>query len=224
LLFGEAVTPTRESAAGSTQGAFFVYDVAKRKVVFRADDERLDGFRNVLVGPDGSAYVAGRDGQLFVYRPGDDRLRAHPELLGGGFLRASTAPAPDGTVYGVTQDPNALFALHPDGRVESLGPSRGYTTSIALDPDGRRFYYVPGATGTSWRQGTPVIAVETETGEQTVVARLNDLAEQELGLTLGGSYDVAIDPSGARLYVGVNAGRTREDPWGEVVLVIVDLA
>jgi hypothetical protein len=222
LLFGEAVTPT-VGVGGRPEGSFFAYDVVKREVVFRADDALLDGFRNVLVGPDGSAYVAGRDSRLLTYRPGDDRLRVHPESLGGGFLRASTAPAPDGTVYGATQDPNRLFALHRDGRVESLGSARGYTTSLALAPDGDRFFYVPGATGRSWQQGTPLIAVDTKTGEQTVIAELNEPGERTLGLTLGGSYDVAVDPSGERVYVGLNAGPDRDDPWGEVVLVTVDL-
>ena len=81
----------------------------------------------------------------------------------------------------------------------------------------------PARTGSSWRQGTPLLSVDTKTGEQTVVAELNDVAEKRLGLTLGGSYDVAVDPSGKRVYIGMNAGRDRDDPWGEVVLVVVEL-
>jgi hypothetical protein len=223
-LYGEAVVPTPESALGSNQGAFFVYDVTKRKVTFRTDDERLVGFRTVMVGPDGVAYLATSDQGLLVYEPGAEELRVHPERLPGGFLRASTQPGPDGTIYGATLDPDHLFALRPDGSIDDLGPARGDTASLALDREGGRLLYVPGATGSSWRLGTPLISVDTQTGEQTTVAMLNDLAEQKLGLTLGGSYDVAYDVLRKRVYVGLNAGRDRDDPWGEVVLVTVDLA
>ena len=83
---------------------------------------------------------------------------------------------------------------------------------------------MPGAHGDSSTQGTPVIAVDTRTGEQQVIARLNELAEQNLGLTLGGSYDVAFDAKRDRLYVGLNAGKNADRPWGEVVLAVVDLS
>jgi hypothetical protein len=175
------------------------------------------------VGADGTAYLAGKDSRLLEYKPGSQTLRVLPERLPGGWLRASTTPAPDGTVYGVTQDPDLLFALHPDGHIDDLGPARGYAASLAIDPNGKRFFYVPGATGNSWKQGAPLVAVDTKTGEQTTVVKLNDLAERKLGLTLAGSYSVAVDPTGARAYIGFNAGRTRADPWGEVVLVVVDL-
>lgn len=223
IVYGEAVVPTPADATGSDRGSFFAYDLAARKVVFRADDDRLTGFRNVMVGPDGTAYVAAGRGRLLVYERGSPALRAHPEPLPGGFLRASTTPGPDGSVYGATQRPERLFALRPNGRIDDLGSARGYTTSVALDPDGSRFFYVPGAFGDSWKQGTPLIAVDTKTGTQTIVAKLNTVVERKLGLTLGGSYSVAVDPSGARVYVGINAGSDRKDPWGQVVLLVVHL-
>jgi dipeptidyl aminopeptidase/acylaminoacyl peptidase len=224
LLYGEAPIPTTADATGSTTGAFFVYDPKARKIVFRADDDRLTGFRNVLVGPNGDAYVAAQSSQLLVYDPRANTLRLHSQRLPGGSLRASTEPARDGTVYGVTQDPDRLFALRADGQIDDLGPARGYTASVALDPNGQRFFYVPGAHGDSWQQGTPLLAVDTKTGAQTTVVTLNDLAEEKLGLTLAGSYSVAVDPSGTTVYIGMNAGHDRDEPWGEVVLIVVHLA
>ena len=53
---------------------------------------------------------------------------------------------------------------------------------------------------------------------------LNDLAEKKLGLSLAGSYSVAVDPSGKTVYIGMNAGHARDNPWGEVVLIVVHLA
>lgn len=228
LLYGEAADPTPESPRDHDQGAFFVYDVSRRRVVFRSDDPEHSLFRNVMLDSTGRAYVASEGGHLLVYEPGAKELRVAPvELPGGGALRASTRPGPDGTVYGVTQarepEDATLFALGPDGSIRSLGKAGGYTTSLALARDGSRVYYVPGAYGDSAEHGTPVLAVDTQTGEQSVVARLNPLAEEHLGLTLAGSYNVALDTARDRLYVGLNAGPVGGEPWGEVVLAVVDL-
>ncbi len=225
LVYGEAAAPVApDPQREHDQGVFFVYDTKQRRVVFRSDDPSHAEFRNIVVDKRGRAYVAGEGGRLLVYEPGADSLRELPDRLpGGGYLRASTSPAPDGTVYGVTEAPDRFFALAPDGGIRSLGEARGYTASLALDPDGSRFFYVPGAHGDAFEQGTPVIEVDTATGRQQVVAELDGLAREHLGLTLGGSYDIAVDPTGKRLYVGLNAGTTRDDPWGEVVLAVVSL-
>ncbi len=225
LIYGEAALPVGpDPKREHDQGAFFVYDARRRQVVFRSDDPEHSEFRNVMLDAKGRAYVAGEDGELLVYEPGSDALRPlGVRLPGGGALRASTRPAPDGTVYGVTENPDRFFALSSDGTVRSLGTPRGYTASLALAPDGSKFFYVPGAHGDAFEQGTPVIAVDTDRGEQTVVAQLNDLAEDHLGLTLGGSYDLAVADKGTTLYVGLNAGKKRDDPWGEVVLTVVTL-
>jgi hypothetical protein len=69
-----------------------------------------------------------------------------------------------------------------------------------------------------------VIAVDTRTGRQEVLARLNDLADEHLDLTLGGSCNVAYDTKRNRLYVGLNAGEDPDSPWGEVVRAVLDLA
>ena len=53
---------------------------------------------------------------------GESTTLADP--LPGRFIRAVTPPAPDGTIYGVTQDPPAWFALRPDGSIDDLGPAR----------------------------------------------------------------------------------------------------
>jgi len=223
LLYGEAVDPLVSERRDT--GSFFAYDVEDDRVAFESDDPDHIGFRNILVGPDGTAYVAAEGGRLLAYEPGSDALRSLPDTLpGGGWLRASTAPGPDGTVYGVTQNPDRLFALHRDGSITDLGEARGYTASLALAPDGSRFFYVPGAHGDAYEQGTPLIAVDTETGDQTVVAELNPPAERELGLRLGGTYDVAVDPSGDRVYVGLNAADPgAKDAFGQVVLAVVHL-
>ncbi|MET0421835.1 MAG: hypothetical protein ABW073_09010 [Acidimicrobiia bacterium] len=228
LLYGEAVDPFAEGSRGHEEGAFFVYDTTTGTVIHRSDDREHSTFRNVLVDGKGHAYVAAEDGKLLRYVPGADGLEdAGMRLPGGGPLRASSVPSPDGTVYGVTQavddSGDRLFALEPDGSIRSLGKAKGYTASLALSSDGSRLYYVPGAHGDAFEQGTPVIEVDTQTGKQRTVVELNPLAEQHLHLTLGGSYDVALDRRRNVLYVGANAGPTHDQPWGEIVLAVISL-
>ena len=220
LLFAEAYNPLEDEEA---EGTFLAYDVATEEVVFATDDERHTGYRSIAVDADGAVYVAGPGDQLLTWRPGQTELELHEERLPGDMLRAVTKPSSDGTVYGVTQDPPIFFALRPDGAIDELGEAEQYTTSLALSPDGTRFYSVPGAHGDAWEDGTPLVAVDTRTGEQSVVVELNPMIEEELGLTAGGSYSVAIDPDGDTVYVALNAGADREEPWGEIVLAAVHL-
>jgi hypothetical protein len=57
-----------------------------------------------------------------------------------------------------------------------------------------------------------------------VVVELNELAQEPLGLRLGGTYNVAFDPSRDVVYIGMNAGEpSAESAFGEVVLMIVHL-
>jgi hypothetical protein len=61
------------------------------------------------------------------------------------------------------------------------------------------------------------------------VVELQDLVGDALDLRVGGTYDVAVDPSGKRIYMGVNAGPARpssedeDDTFGTIVLVVIDL-
>lgn len=220
LVFGEAVDPYSDP----DRGAFFVYDVRRQQVMYRNDDPTHVGFRSIAVDGAGRAYYAIGDGALAVYDPRTNEISTHPHRMPGAWLRAATAPGPQGTLYGATRDPDVLFAMAPSGEIRELGPLRGYTTSLALHPSGDRLFYVPGAHGSGWVQGTPLISVDTRTGEETIVVELNGLAEEHLRLRLGGSYNVAVDPSGRVVYLGMNAGVLGSDAsFGEVVLVIVHL-
>jgi hypothetical protein len=135
-----------------------------------------------------------------------------------------TEPDGQGIWYGVTRNPEVFFALSPDGTVRTLTDALGYTTSVALSPDGTTLYSVPEAHGQSWRMGAPLMAVDTTTGEQEVVIELQPLAEEHLGVRLGGTYNVAIDKEGKTIYLGMNTSDTSDDSgFGEVVLIIVTL-
>jgi hypothetical protein len=221
-IFGEAVDPESRPDAG----AFFAADARTGEVVFRSDDGRHVGFRSILVGADGAAYFSAGDRQLLRYDPGADDLTVIESELPGDWLRAASAVAPSGSVFGVSRDPDHLFEMTSDGRIVDMGPTEGYVTSIALSPDGDRLYYVPDAHGDSWLDGTPLIAVDTATGAHEVVVELNPLIESALGVRAGGTYNVAVDPRSGRIYIGLNASAVGSDDleatFGSVVLAVID--
>ena len=219
-LYGEAVDPLAEDYPA---GGSFVYDVAAGEVSLFEEDPGRDVFRSVMVAEDGTAWFAGEDGALFRYDPSSGEISEADERVGSGGLRAVTPPLADGTIYGVTGEPFGFFAFRPGEGMESLGRAVAYTTSLALLPDESGFLYVPGAHGSSPTFGSPLIRVDGATGEQTVVAELFDLVEEEFGLVAGGTYSVTVDPERGRAHIGFNAGTTADEPWGELVLAVVEL-
>ncbi len=223
LIYAEAANP---DLFDPQRGAFVVVDMATGDQVFAtADEEDHRGFRAMAVDGEGRVLFSRTEGRLARWDPASGEVGELDIVLPGDFLRAATPPAPDGTVYLVTQEPDVLFALEPDGNLRELGDAAGYTASLAMSPEGDRLWYVPDAHGGAAEQGTPVIEVDTATGEQRVVVELDPLARDTLGLSLGGTYNVAVDASGSVLYLGMNAAEPgADDPFGEVVLVIVDLA
>jgi hypothetical protein len=223
LVYGEAIDPILE-VDDIDQGPFFAYDTRAGAVIFESDPTPHIGFRNVAVDADGKAYYSIGASQLQVYDPATNTTSTHPSTLPGEWLRASTTPGPDGTIFGVTDDEAAFFVMDPSGAIEPLGTARGYTTSLAIHPDGDRFFYVPDAHGDAWETGAPLISVDGATGEESVVVELNPLVEEGLGVRLGGTYSVSIHPDGDVMYIGMNAGPLgAEDGFGDIVLLVVHL-
>lgn len=222
LLYAEAADPERFDPQ---RGAFVVIDMATGEQVFATDDEEDHrGFRAMAVDAEGRVTFSRTDGRLARWDPATGELSDLDVELPGEFLRAATPPAADGTIYLVTQEPDVLLALAPDGEVRELGDMAGYTASVALSPDGERLWYVPGAHGDAADEGTPLIEVDTASGDQRVLVELDPLARDALDLSLGGTYNVAVDPKGEVLYLGMNAAEPgADDTFGEVVLVVVDL-
>lgn len=222
LVFGEALDPLVEDDVDG--GPFFAYDATTGEVVYEGDSGPHVGYRNIMVDAQGRAFYSIGGGQLAVYDPATNDVATHDSSLPGEMLRASTTPTSDGRIFGVTDDENALFVMEPSGEIKSLGTARDYTASMAVHPDGDRFFYIPDAHGGSWERGTPLIMVDGDSGDQSVVVELNEMAVEGLGLRLGGTYGLAVHPSGDRLYIGMNASPSDDDSgFGEVVLLVVHL-
>ncbi len=219
LLYAEAADPF-----GKKTGSFIVIDMATGDVIFEDDDPSHGGYRSIAVDADGRAYITWNDTGLARYDPATNTLEVLDSVMPGSILRWTTPPDDTGTMYAVSRDPAVFFSIGAEGDINELVPARGYTTSMALAPGGDTFYYVPDAHGAAWETGTSLIAVDTATGEETVIVELNPLIEPAIGLRTGGTYNVVVDPSGKRVYVGLNAGDpARRDTFGEVVLAIVTL-
>jgi len=221
LLYAEAADP----GSDPQRGALVVLDMATAEQVFATpDEEDHRGFRAMAVDQDGRVVFSRDNGALGRWDPATGKLAELDVVLPGEFLRAATPPAPDGTVYLATQNPDLLFALGTNGHLRELGRAAGYTASLAMAPDGSRLWYVPDAHGGAAEQGTPVIEVDTRTGDQHTVVELDPLAQDALGLSLGGTYNIAVDDSGKTLYLGLNAAEPgAESLFGEVGLVIVEI-
>src|SRR5690606_38388408 len=185
LIYGEAVDPVPMRDDVET-GPFFVYDVIDEQVVYTGPDEPHAGFRSIMVDAQGRAYYSIGGGELETFDPATGETATHSATIPGEYLRAATLPGPDGSVYGVTDEPDTFFAMRPDGSIEELGAALEYTASMALSPDGSVFYHMPGAHGDAPEWGSPLISVDTDTGEQTVVVELNDVIQEAFGHTVGG--------------------------------------
>lgn len=223
VVYGEAIDPILRGE-GIERGPFFTYDVIAEEVVYTGPDEPHVGYRSILVDANGVAYYSIGDGQLQTFDPVTGDSATHDSRLPGDWLRATSVPGPDGSVYGVTREPDRLFRMDPDGSIEALGDALGYTASVALSPDGSVFYYMPGAHGNSPDWESPIMAVDTDTGNQTVVVELNDMVEDRLGYTVGGTYNIAVSPDGSTIFVGANVGEAGSDEsFGEVLLLVIEL-
>ena len=219
LIYAEAADPF-----GKKTGSFVVLDMETGDIIFEDDDPSHGGYRSIAVDAQGRAYITWDGDGLARYDPATNSLETLDAAMPGSILRWATAPDAADTVYAVSRDPAVFFSIDAEGDIVELAPAQGYTTSMALSPDGSTLYYVPDAHGGAWENGTRLIAVDTETGEETVVVELNPLIEPAIGLRTGGTYNVIVDPSGKRVFVGLNAGDAATgDSFGEVLLAIVTL-
>lgn len=185
------------------------------------DDSEHVGFRSLGLTEEGSILYSVGGRRLMAWQPASDRTTLYTDDLPGDWLRAVTAPLDDGGFVGVTQDPPRLFRASPQGDITAMGDPGGYTTSLALDPMGRRVFWMANAHGGAWKDGAPIVSMDLETGEQQVLLSLRKSFASELGLLPGGTYSMVYDAG--RLYVGVNASQLGDDSgFGTVVLVVIE--
>jgi len=229
-------------------GEFLAWDIGAKKVLFagRLPAGLSWGNRVLLLDEKtGSVYSSNADGSdptfnMIRYDPAGNRFEKLPlpmppdEKGERGPIRANTARrGPDGLFRAVTQN-GILFAFDPEkATIEPLGScwpgGRRYTTSIASSPDGRYLYYLPGAHGDSFLEGSPVVQYDTQQKRFKVLAFLSSELLSKYGYLVGGTYSVVLDPSGETLYILMNgvfrdpqdSGPLPKEDFGAPVLLIV---
>jgi hypothetical protein len=123
-------------------------------------------------------------------------------------MRCSTAETSKGEIYGITHKTTQIFRYRPaSDELTLLGPnwlSGSYTAVCVLSPDERFVYYLPGAHGGAFKDGTPVVQYEIATGQRKVLAFLAAACEKELNYVPAGTYGIKISADGGTLYVNFN--------------------
>jgi sugar lactone lactonase YvrE len=206
LLYFHSVAPSEEASE------LFVYDLKARKPRFSGGGDVMDGKRTFMRDATGRVWFGAKGGVLAHYDPEKNAIVASkaklPESGGrGNDLRAAARPSKDGTLFAMTAG-GRLFSFDPSKEeVRDQGPnfSEGdYTAVMALSPDGRFVYFAPGAHGSSVRTGTPIVQIECATGKRKALAFLNAPVRRALKYNLGGTYNLQMDPAGARLFITFN--------------------
>jgi hypothetical protein len=131
-------------------------------------------------------------------------------------LRCATEETPDGFIYTVSlgQQADDATVWSFNTRTEETKPigtaavgTQAYVASLDADPKGRYLYYVPGAHGGSDRDGAPLVQFDVQTGRKKVIAFLEPFYTDQYGFTLKGTYSVAVDPAGDKVYITWNVSR-----------------
>lgn len=208
---------------------FFAYDLRKKKVLHTA----VPGARRYLIfaRSTGCAYFMDEvNDQLMKYDPASGKP---PQKIDGVLgLRAATGELPGGVVYTVGQKDDRIWKFNTKTeKIEEVGPltvgSQSYVATLDADPTGRYLYYIPGAHGSSYRDGTAVIQFDTKTGTRKVIAFLHPFYEKKYGFVPIGTYGSAVSPDGSRLFVTWNGCRggmvRRKYPFNTCAMTVIHI-
>jgi hypothetical protein len=212
LIFYGGTTPGEATA--DEGGQFFAYDVSAKKLLYSGGN-----------GPSRSMILAASTGRVY-FTPGNDDTPLYrfdpmtsepPAALEQTIgIRAATRETPAGKVYTVSsgqgQREATLYEFDTKNEtVTDLGPAaiakQTYIASMAADADARFVYYVPGAHGGSDQDGSPVVQFDTRRRTKKVIAFLQPFYRQNYGFTPKGTYSLAVNPEGNRVFITWNVSR-----------------
>jgi hypothetical protein len=229
LIFYGGMAPGQ--GGPDAEGYFFAYDVRAKKVLYAGPG-----------GPSRSMILAQSTGRVY-FNPGqgdDTTLLRYDPAKGGPpvkvpgriGIRAATRETPQGTVYTVSQGGRGgeaiLYAFHTKTeKAERLGPAavgtQGYIAALAADPSGRYLYYSAGAHGSGDRDGCAVVQFDVRAGRKKVIAFLHPFYKDRYACTLKGTYSLAVDPGGDKLYITWNADRSGGRAWDCCALTVIHI-
>ena len=197
--------------------ALWCLDMKTRKTVFQAPDGSMGFNRNFAIDRAGNVYFNGPENTLWKYDREAKKIEKTKTTWGKSpGMRSSTRESRDGHIYGVTHQTGQIFRYTPaKDALKLLGPAwqtGGYVTVAELSPDERFVYYLPGAHGQAFKQGTPVIQYEIESGKRKVVAFLASHFIKAHDYAPAGTYGVKISADGGTLFVNFNGHPTKNAP------------
>jgi hypothetical protein len=188
--------------------ALWCLDLKTKKPLFQAPDGSMSFNRCFALARDGSVYFNGKDCLLKMDGGAGKISKTDATFDGSPGMRSATHEAKAGAIYGTTHKTGQLFRFRPaKNQWTFLGPAwlKGdYITVSVLSPDERFVYYLPGAHGQAYRQGTPVVQYEITSGRRKVLAFLAPAFEQAHGYAPAGTYGAKLSADGATLYVNFN--------------------
>ncbi|MSR66240.1 MAG: hypothetical protein EXS24_02570 [Pedosphaera sp.] len=221
---------TAPGTGGEDAGVrFFAFDIKAGKVIC---DEPDGPARAMIFAPStGRIYYnqSNTEGALMRFDPAKGNKPV--KIAGTIGLRAASEETPQGIVYTVSQGRKGegaeMFAFNTQSeKIELIGPpavgSQQYITTLDADPKGRYIYYVPGAHGGSEVDNSAVVQFDTKTRQRKIIAFLHPFYQSKYGCTLKGTYSVALDNSGATLYINWNANRNSK-AWDSCALTVVHI-
>jgi len=188
--------------------ALWGLDLTTRKPVLQTPDASVAFNRAFALTRDGSIIFNGDDHIRKLDGKSRRILDCQATFVDSPGMRCASEETTDGFIYGVTHGTTQLFRYSVQrDELRFLGPvflSGGYTTVIALSPDQRYLYYLPGAHGRAHQSGTPVVRYERATGRRVVLAFLAEYCEREFGYVPGGTYGMKLSADGRTMYVNFN--------------------
>lgn len=227
LPTGELDPERRIFYAGTADGdfrkkgvKFLAYDTVGRRVLYSGEH---GPYRAMIFSPSTGRVYFHREGGRGITAP---LVRFDPAEPGAPLpvaaelgLRASTRESSGRKVY--TADGDRLWEF--DTAVETAREiggltvaSEDYITSIDLDPRTERYlYFVAGAHGGSYREGSPLVQYDLETRVSKVIAFLQPFCEDRFGFVPMGTYATAVSPGGDKVYITWHGNRGGAAPPGK---------
>ncbi|MFT5123909.1 MAG: hypothetical protein ACI9TH_003181 [Kiritimatiellia bacterium] len=194
---------------------FLAYDLQNRKVLY-SDDQGPARYL-IFARSSGRVYFQQSKGAAAPLVRFDPEHPGPPQPIDAVLgLRSATRETRDHQVY--TVDGDALWAFDTQSETaRALGVlvpgDQTYIASIDLDPKTERYlYYVPGAHGGGYKDGSPLAQYDLKTGQVKVIAFLHPFYEEEIGFVPMGSYASDVSPDGSKVYItwhGNRGGRVR---------------
>ncbi len=210
ILYGGSAVGSNADKSGIQ---FWAYDLANRKMIYSGPD-----------GPARAMMVSKSTGKVY-YTPGatdsplmrfDPKSGAAPVKIEGTIgIRAATDETPNGKIYTAAQTGGSgceLFEFDvKTEKARSLGPAavgtEQYVACLSAEATGKYIYYAPGAHGGGYRDGSPVVQFNTQTGKRKVIAFLHPFYEEKYKVAVHGTYAVSVTPDGSQVFICWNAAR-----------------